>query len=221
MHVKKMTIALTVLTLLASLLPLTMSAQEPVRCELEYTVQDGDWLSKIAEGHYDDLAAYVRILEANNAQSDDAYTDIADPNLIEPDWVLCIPSVEDAMSALIAAVDASVEAPRGLSPEQLANATYSSQYTASGEVTLENGPCSESAAPGSASEIKVRVTRHLAYGELNGAPTSVGVPSAAIVLLSDPGGSGSFYDLHVMVNRPGKPVNIASTMMDHMLQNIK
>ena len=42
MSMKKMTIAFVVLTLLASLLPLSVSAQEPVECELEYTVQDGD-----------------------------------------------------------------------------------------------------------------------------------------------------------------------------------
>ncbi len=212
MSMKKMTIAFVVLTLLASLLPFTASAQEPVQCELEYTVQDGDWLGKIAEGYYGDLEDYVRILEANNAQSGDTYTDIADPNVIEPGWVLCIPSVEDLMTVLIEAAEDEIEAPRGLSPEQLANATYASQYTASGEVTLENGLYSEPAAPGSASEIKVRVTRHLAYGELNG------TPSAAIVLLSDPGGSGSFYDLHVMVSRLGRPVNVASILLGDRVQ---
>ena len=31
-------------------------AQEPVACELDYTVQAGDWLSKIAEKYYGDVA---------------------------------------------------------------------------------------------------------------------------------------------------------------------
>ena len=83
----------------------------------------------------------------------------------------------------------------GLSPQELANATYPSQYLPSGSVTLENGRFSEPIAPGSATEIKVQVTRHLAYGELNGQP------AAALVLVSQPGGSGSFYDLHVMVSQ--------------------
>ena len=139
MSMKKMTIAFVIFTLLASLLPFTASAQEPVECELEYTVQDGDWLSKIADGYYGDLEDYVRTLEANNAQSGDTYTDIDNPDLIEPGWVLCIPSVEDLMTVLIEAAGDEIEAPRGLSPEQLANATYPSQYTPSGEVTLENG----------------------------------------------------------------------------------
>ncbi|MCL4367287.1 LysM peptidoglycan-binding domain-containing protein [Patescibacteria group bacterium] len=47
-----------------------------------YTVQDGDWLSKIAGRAYGDIMAYDKIAQANN---------ISDPNVIEPGMVLKIP----------------------------------------------------------------------------------------------------------------------------------
>jgi hypothetical protein len=72
-------------------------AQEPVQCQDEYTVQQGDWLSKIAEKYYGDVLAYDLIAQANNAKSDDDYPDIADSNLIESGWTLCIP--EPALQA--------------------------------------------------------------------------------------------------------------------------
>jgi nucleoid-associated protein YgaU len=47
-----------------------------------YTVQTGDWLSKIAGRAYGDVMLYTKIAQANN---------ITDPNLIEPGTVLKIP----------------------------------------------------------------------------------------------------------------------------------
>lgn len=47
-----------------------------------YTVQAGDWLSKIAGRAYGDIYSYNKIAQANN---------ISDPNLIEPGTVLTIP----------------------------------------------------------------------------------------------------------------------------------
>ncbi len=67
--------------------------QEPVQCEEEHIVQRGDWLSKIAQKYSGDLLAYELIVQANNSRSDDAYTDIENPDSIEPDWVLCVPKV--------------------------------------------------------------------------------------------------------------------------------
>ncbi len=48
---------------------------------------------------------------------------------------------------------------------------------------------------------------HVAYGELNGEP------AAAVVLVSNSGGSGTFYDLAVVVERDGEPVNVAVTLL--------
>lgn len=47
-----------------------------------YTVNEGDWLSTIADRAYGDIMAYQKIAEANN---------ITNPNLIEPGQVLKIP----------------------------------------------------------------------------------------------------------------------------------
>lgn len=205
---KNLLITLATIALLAGMLSHQALAQEPGQCQEEYTVQAGDWLSKIAEKYYGDALAYPQIVEANNAQSDDAYPDIANPDLIEPGLVLCLPPA-DVMAQLL---QMAQSAPAELSPSELANATYPSQYASAGSATLENGRFSEPAAPGSATEIKISLTRHLAYGELNDQP------AAAIVLSSDPGGSGSFYDLHVMVSQNGQPVSVASTLLGDRVQ---
>lgn len=90
---KKIMIFLVTVILLISMLPTRILAQDPVQCQEEYTVQRGDWLSKIAEKYYGDILAYDLIVQANNLQSGDAYTDIDNPDLIEPGWTLCIPGV--------------------------------------------------------------------------------------------------------------------------------
>ena len=48
-------------------LPRNTQAQEPAPCDIEYTVQSGDWLSKIAEKYLGDVLAYLVIVEATNA----------------------------------------------------------------------------------------------------------------------------------------------------------
>jgi heat shock protein HslJ len=94
----------------------------------------------------------------------------------------------------------------------LANAEYQSEYVPSGTVKLDNGEYREPAAPGSATEIVVQLTGYIAYGELNGQPV------AAVVLVTNPGGSGNFYDLAVMVDVNGSPVNIASISLGDRVQ---
>ncbi|MBI4036699.1 LysM peptidoglycan-binding domain-containing protein [Candidatus Daviesbacteria bacterium] len=54
----------------------------PVITANTYTVQEGDWLSKIADRAYGDPMAYQKLAQANN---------IANPDLIEPGMVLTIP----------------------------------------------------------------------------------------------------------------------------------
>jgi hypothetical protein len=184
------------LLLIFSLLPVLLItpptlAEEPLACEYIYTVQAGDWLSKIAEKYLDDPLAYEAIIKAANAQADDAFTNIDSPDMIEPGWVLCI--------------DTAQLAAEGLLVEVLANTTYKSEWTQSGTATLVDGEYREPAAPGSATETVVKLTDHVAYGQLNGQP------AAAAVLVTDPGGSGTFYDLALVVNQNGQPVNVATT----------
>ncbi len=88
--------------------------------------------------------------------------------------------------------------------EELQNAEYESEWTQEGTAPLADGEYREPAAPGSATETAVMLTDHIAFGELDGQP------AAAVVLVTDPGGSGTFYDLAVVVNQDGQPVHVAT-----------
>jgi rhamnose transport system substrate-binding protein len=101
MRVTKFIVMLTVMLVL--LLAATSAfAQEGVACEEDYSVQADDWLSKLADKFYGDIFAYPAIFEATNAmaKTDSSYATIANPDLIEPGWKLCIPSLEDAQKLL-------------------------------------------------------------------------------------------------------------------------
>ncbi|MCB0214261.1 MAG: LysM peptidoglycan-binding domain-containing protein, partial [Anaerolineae bacterium] len=148
---KKSIIIFTLLLLFISRVPTAALAQTPPECEFEYTVQAGDWLSKIAEKYYGDILAYETIVEATNAQAGDSFVDIADADLIEPGWLLCIPPDGEASAG------PEQPAPEGLSHEALANTTYKSQYTQDGTAPLVDGEYSEPAAPGSATMTTVRL----------------------------------------------------------------
>jgi heat shock protein HslJ len=94
----------------------------------------------------------------------------------------------------------------------LANVEYQSQFTASGTAPLQDGEYREQAAPGSATETVVMLTDYVAYGDLNGQQ------AAAVILVTDPGGSGTFYDLAVVVEKNGQPANIATTLLGDRVQ---
>jgi len=196
---RKVTLIVSLLLLVAVVVPALALAQAPPECEFEYTVQKDDWLSKIAEKYYGDMLAYDRIADANNASADDTYVAIEDVDLIEPGWLLCIPPDGEPSTGPQAA-------PAGLSPDVLANATYKSEWTQEGSAPLTNGEYSEAVAPGSATQTKVTLLPGLtAYGQLNGQD------AAAAVLVTNPGGSGTFYDLAVVQVQGGQPVNVATT----------
>ncbi|MCQ3980493.1 MAG: hypothetical protein DPW09_44350, partial [Anaerolineae bacterium] len=127
---------LSILLLVALLVPTASMAlaQEAVACDEDYSVQADDWLSKLADKFYGDVLAYPAIFEATNAAAatDSSYATIANADLIEPGWKLCIPSAEDAQAmmggatAAPAAEAAPAEAPAGganyvLVPKNLGN----------------------------------------------------------------------------------------------------
>jgi hypothetical protein len=89
-----------------------------------------------------------------------------------------------------------------LTLRDLQNAEYPSQWPASGRARLVNGRFREPAAPGAATDILVRATEHYAFGDLDGD----GAGDAVVVLESDPGGSGVFFDLVALLNRNGRAV---------------
>jgi heat shock protein HslJ len=202
MKVMRKTIAaITTLALLALILAIPSVAQEPIACESDYTVQAGDWLSKIADEHYGDVSLYPAIVWATNARSasDEGYATIADPWLIEPGWKLCLPSAQTASS--------------GMTVDALKNAEYQSEWTASGKAPLTDGEYRESIVPGAATKIVVLLSDRMAFGY-----TSDGEPLAAVILITDPGGSGTFYDLAAVVEQDGQPVNVATTLLSDRAQ---
>ncbi len=96
--------------------------------------------------------------------------------------------------------------------ESLADMEYESEYTANRTAPLTDGEYSEEAAPGSASKVEVTLTDQGAVGELNGQP------AAAVVLATSSGGSGTFYDLAVVMDENGEPVNVATISLGDRVQ---
>lgn len=93
--------------LLLLLLAFPVLAAPPVQeessaCAEAYTVQADDWLSKIAAKFLGDPLAYTAIVEATNQQQaqDDSFAQIANPDLIEIGWKVCIPTPETAVATL-------------------------------------------------------------------------------------------------------------------------
>ena len=96
--------------------------------------------------------------------------------------------------------------------ETLQNAEYRTEWTPEGTVRLESGEYRAPAAPGSASEIVVQLSEYVAVGELDGQS------AAAVILNSSGGGSGTFVELHVMVERNGQPYDAAWTQLGDRVQ---
>jgi hypothetical protein len=87
------------------------------------------------------------------------------------------------------------------------NITFISRWTQSGKIRFREGEYREAAAPGSAAEIVVRLMNKKARGVLHGLQT------AAVVLVTDPGGSGTFYDLALLYRKAEGWVNIDAIML--------
>lgn len=197
---KKALSIVTLLTLLVMILPGAVMAQNPVECEVEYTVQAGDWLSKIAEKYLGDVLAYDQLVELANVSADDAYTNIDNPDLIEPGWTICIPKAEGTPAA-----KGPAEGP--LTETALKNATYQDIYDE--PVTLTDGKYEgEPFVEGGASRPTVTYI-DATWGDLN----DDGADDAVVYMAENSGGSGVFIYLAVMVEQDGQPVNVATTLL--------
>ena len=90
----------------------------------------------------------------------------------------------------------------------LQNASFPLNYTGSGTIQLTDGEYRQPAAEDSASEIITQLTDHVATGEM-----SSGEQMVAIILTSQTGGTGTFYDLIVMNEQSGLLTNPISTYL--------
>ena len=77
-------------------------------------------------------------------------------------------------------------------PADPASMTYRSPWLEAGQVTLAQGVYRAPAAPGSAAAFVVRLTDRQAFGTL------AGQEAGAVVLATQTGGSGTFYDLALL-----------------------
>ncbi len=156
-----------------------------------YVVQPGDWLTKIAKNFYGDANAYRVIVEATNAKAaeDASFAVIDNPSLIRVGQKLWIPAQPGSLTLAV-----------------LQNASYQGIYNEL--VQLTDGQYEgEPFVPGGAS--RPTVTFHpevYAFGDLNGD----GVDDAAVILIENSGGSGSFIYLAAVISEGGAPVNVAT-----------
>jgi len=84
----------------------------------------------------------------------------------------------------------------------LGGITVHSGMLPSGAVTLKNGEYREPAAPGSASAKVVKLTDLRAFGAMNGRD------AAAAVIVTDSGGSGTFFELAHLLKHQGSWINV-------------
>ncbi len=113
-------------------------------------------------------------------------------------WVAVI-----AITPLVAGCGAKeTEQPKdGLTLDDAQKAEYRSEWVETGRVGLSDGEYLDSNA-----RLRIRLAPFYALGDLDGD----GSDDAAVVLVTDPGGSGTFFDLAVLSEQGGAPVNVAS-----------
>jgi hypothetical protein len=159
-------------------------------CAQDYVVQGDDWLSKLADKFYGDVLAYPAIFEATNAaaKTDSSYATIADVNVLELGWKVCIPSAEDA-PALLGGAAAPAET---VTPAPSVEATV--EVTSTVEVT----PTVEAT-----SALTVEATVE-ATAEATPAPTAEPTEAAQPADAAVPAGKGAL----VMLNCRGDVINV-------------
>ena len=98
---------------------------------------------------------------------------------------------------------------KALTIEALKNAEYNSEFSLNGRIRLFNGIYRGKIVPDSATELVVLLSNKMAFGDLNGDAAE----DAAVILITDLGGSGTFYHLGVVINQNGSPKHVASQLL--------
>ena len=98
--------------------------------------------------------------------------------------------------------------------EELANTSYLNEFAQDETVQLVDGSYREQIVEGSASKLLVMLTTHAVFGDVTGN----GSEDAVVVLVSQPGGSGSFYDLAVVRKQDDVMTNLARVRLGDRVQ---
>jgi heat shock protein HslJ len=98
--------------------------------------------------------------------------------------------------------------------KELANISYLNEFTETGIVQLIDGIYREPIAEGSATELVVLLTNFAAFGDLY----NDGQEEAVVVLVTNPGGSGTFYDLAVVRKQGEALTNLAISPLGDRVQ---
>jgi len=183
-NARRLVLVIMALALLGATLSSATLADGPATGE-DYSVQAGDWLARIALSHYGDYSLYPAIVlgTAQERIGDPSYADLSDPYRLEIGDKLYLPPLAEA---------------EDLGLQGLCNGTYPSAWSTEGQLTLVDGAYEEDIVPGSASKLQVSLQPRMAFGR-----TDDGMPWAAVITITQSGGSGTFYDLHRLVLRDG------------------
>jgi heat shock protein HslJ len=109
--------------------------------------------------------------------------------------------------------ECAIESAASLTQEALENAIYQSEWPADGLAQLSGGEYREPIVEGSATELVI-LLHDTVFGDLDGD----GAPDAAVILITNPGGSGTFYELAAVLNQNGEPQHIASASLGDRAQ---
>jgi len=98
--------------------------------------------------------------------------------------------------------------------QELANTSYLNEFSETGAVLLVDGIYNEPITTDSATKLGVMLTNFAAFGDLDGD----GQEEAVIILISNPGGSGTFYDLAVVRKQGEALINPDSLQLGDRVQ---
>jgi peptidoglycan/xylan/chitin deacetylase (PgdA/CDA1 family) len=93
--------------------------------------------------------------------------------------------------------------------EMLKNAAYPNEWPSSGTAQLVDGVYREKYMPDSATEMVIGLADMHTFGDLNGD----GVDDVLAIVISRPGGSGTFFDLTAVLNQEGRPNPVATAFL--------
>jgi len=93
--------------------------------------------------------------------------------------------------------------------QALPHAAYPIETASTGTAQLKDGVFEESVVPGSAARIRIQLGKEQVFGDVNGD----GTEDAVVTLVVDPGGSGTFTYLVLVLNEAGTARPLAAVWL--------